>query len=108
MLPVLLICWAGMFTGNACWCWSLGCRDEGGRGRVRREWLMGSTGDMDRGEGRLYLGLCCSTREESERLILGEQRECGKFCGQPTWSSGRVGLWLNRECPPEMGAGTQQ
>lgn len=58
---------------------------------------------MDRGEGRLYLGLCCSTREESEGLILGEQREWGKFCGQPTWSSGRVGLWFNRECPPEMG-----
>lgn len=61
-----------------------------------------------RGEGRLYLGFCCSSREESEGLILGKQREWGKFCGQPTWSSGRVGLWLNRECPPEMGVGAQQ
>jgi hypothetical protein len=31
MLPVLLTCLAGVFTGNSCWCWKLGEGEARGR-----------------------------------------------------------------------------
>lgn len=32
MFPVLSPCLVGMFTGDFCWCWRLGCREESEEG----------------------------------------------------------------------------
>lgn len=42
-MPVFLACLAGVFAGNACYCWRLGCRDEEKEVRV-------GEGDQERGE----------------------------------------------------------
>lgn len=61
---------------------------SGGR-EVRREWSLRST-DVGRGQGRLQLVLCCSSRDKIEGLSMGEQRERREeICRQPTWLSGQ-------------------
>ena len=48
VLPVLLACLAGEFTGNTCWCWNL--RNSNSKGtEVRRGCSLGSPGDMGGG-----------------------------------------------------------
>lgn len=48
------------------------------RGReVRKVWSVGSIEDVARGEGRLPLVVCCSSRDEIEGLGLGKERERG-------------------------------
>lgn len=50
---------------------------------------MESIGDVVRGEGRLQLVLCCSSRNETKGQNLREQRERGeRVCGQLTGFSG--------------------
>lgn len=51
---------------------------------------------MGRGERGLRLVLCFSARDKTGGLGLEEQRE--EICGQPTWVSGRDGLWFIRGC----------
>lgn len=55
---------------------------------------MGWIGDVDSGEGRLQQVFCCSTRDKTRGLgLTGTERE-EKVCGQPTWFSGRLKLFL--------------
>lgn len=60
---------------------------------------MGSIGYVDRGEGGLQLVYCCSPRDKTAGLHLGEQTQKG--------FSGRHGLWFSRACLLELGAGIQ-
>lgn len=45
--------------------------------KVGREWFVGSTGDVGKDERRLQLVVCCSAREKTRGLALGEQNERG-------------------------------
>lgn len=42
---------------------------------VKKGWSVWTTGDVGRGEGSLQLVICCSTRDETKGLSLGEQRD---------------------------------
>lgn len=55
---------------------------------------MGWIGDVDSGEGRLQQVFFRSTRDKTRELCLaGTERE-EKVCGQPTWFSGRLKLFV--------------
>lgn len=62
-------------SGGACWGWGLVIATSGIR-EAGKGWCVGSTGDVDRGEGRLQLVFCFSARDkiagtESEEKVYG-------------------------------------
>lgn len=57
-------------------------------------WSVRASGDVLRGEGKLQLIICCSSRDGTGELCLGETERKDKVRGQPTWFSGWCGLQL--------------
>lgn len=98
---------------------------------VTRGWSVKSTRDMDSGEGRMQLFICCQTRGDTDGLGLGEQRKkhrtvrslpgfalchpclsrrCLLEFGNDTWQQVR-GVRLGgtcRGCPKEVWAGKER
>jgi hypothetical protein len=66
---------------------------------VRTGWLMGSTRDVGRREGRLYSSILLSFMEGDWEIGFEgteKERQWGEVCCQPTWFSGRHGLCFSR------------
>lgn len=108
MLPALLTCSAGLVcshgmpSGVGIW----GAATSGVR-EVRRGWFVGSTGHVDGGEGRLQLVFCRSAGVNPKDWVSWGNRESREGLQAGYLVFWPCGLWLNKGCLPELGAGAQ-